>query len=59
MNKRLQIYKIVKKVNHQMDADAIKLYAENEDQLMTLIQIMRIYSQDIGMELGVENVPDL
>ena len=32
--------------------DDIKLFANNEKELETLIQAMRIYSQDIGMEFG-------
>ena len=34
--------------------DDIKLFAKIEKKLETLIQVMRIYSQDIGMEFGVE-----
>ena len=34
--------------------DDIKLFAKNEKELETLIQIVRIYSQDIGMEFGLE-----
>ena len=32
----------------------IKLFAENEKKLETLIQAVRIYSDDIGMEYGRE-----
>ena len=31
-----------------------KLFAKNEKELETLIHAVRIYSQDIGMELGKE-----
>ena len=34
--------------------DDIKLFATNEKELETLIQTVRIYSQDIGMEFGIE-----
>ena len=34
--------------------DDIKLFAENEKELKTLIHAVRIYSQNIGMELGRE-----
>ena len=37
-----------------MDVDAIKLLATNENLLETLIQAVRIYSQDIGMRFGIE-----
>ena len=38
-----------------MYMDDIKLCAKNEKELETLIQSLRIYSQDIGMEFGKEN----
>ena len=41
-------------LNHKMDD--IKLFAKNEKELETLICNIRIYSQDKGMEFGVENV---
>ena len=34
--------------------DDIKLSAKNEKELETLIHTVRIYSQDIGMEFGIE-----
>ena len=34
--------------------DEIKLSAKNEKELETLIHSIRIYSQDIGMKLGIE-----
>ena len=37
--------------------DDIKLFAKNEKELETLIHAVRIYSQDIGMGFGWENVP--
>ena len=37
-----------------MYMDDIKLFAKNEWELETLIQTVRIYSQDIGMEFGME-----
>ena len=42
------------KVNQLMDMDDIKLFAKNEKELETLIYAVRIYSQDIGMEFGIE-----
>ena len=32
----------------------IKNFAKNEKQLETMVQTIRIYSQDIGMEFGIE-----
>ena len=37
-----------------MYMDNIKLFAKNEKELETLIQTVRIYSQDIGMRFGIE-----
>ena len=42
------------KINHLMYMDVVKLFAENEKDLETLIHALRIYSQDIGMEFGIE-----
>ena len=37
-----------------MYMDDIKLFAKKEKELETLIHAVRIYSQDIGMEFGIE-----
>ena len=42
------------KINHLMYMDDIKLFAKNEKELETPIYAVRIYSQDIGMEFGIE-----
>ena len=42
------------KINHLMYMDDIRLFAKNEKELETLIRAVRIYSQDIGMEFGIE-----
>ena len=42
------------KINHLMYIDDIKLFAKNEKELETLIDAVRIYSQDIGIEFGIE-----
>ena len=34
--------------------DDIKLFAKNEKELATLLQSVRIYSQDIGIEFAVK-----
>ena len=53
-------YKITKsqeKINHLMYLNDIKLFAKNEkkkNKLETLIQAVRIYSQDIGIKYGIE-----
>ena len=43
-----------------MYMDDIKLFAKNEKEMETLIHTVRICSQDIGIEFGIEkNVPRL
>ena len=42
------------KINHLMYMDDIKLFAKSERELEPLIQAIRIYSQAIGMEFGME-----
>ena len=44
------------KINRLMYMDDIKLFSKNEKELETLIQAVRIYSQDIGMEFGIEKM---
>lgn len=41
-------------VNHLLFMDDLKLYARSEDELDSLIQTVRIISDDIGMEFGLE-----
>ena len=46
------------KIDHLLYVDDIKLFAKKEREPETLIHAVRIYSQDIGMEFGIEkNVP--
>ena len=42
------------KINHLMYMDDIKLFAKNLKEMETLINTIRIYRQDIGMEFGIE-----
>ena len=37
-----------------MYMDDVKLFAKNEKELESLIHAVRLYSQDIGMEFGIE-----
>ena len=39
-----------------MYVDDINLFIKNEKESETLIQAVRIYSQDIGMEFGIQYV---
>ena len=50
-------YKFTKsqeKINHPMYMDDIKVFVKNEKEMKTLTQIIRIYSQYIGMEFSIE-----
>ena len=41
-------------INHLLSMDDLKLYGANKDQLDSLIQVVRIFSQDIKMSFGLE-----
>ena len=50
-------YKFTKsqrKIYYLMYMDDIKLFTKSEKELETLIQTIRVYSQDIGIKLGIE-----
>ena len=50
-------YKLSKsgeRINHLLFMDDLKLYAKNEKALDSLIQTVRIFSTDIGLEFGIE-----
>ena len=34
--------------------DDLKLYSRNEKELNSLVQTIRVFSEDIGMEFGIE-----
>ena len=55
--KSTAIYKLWRsqeKMNHLMYMDEIKLSVKNEKELKTLLHAVRIYSQYVGMEFGIE-----
>ena len=41
-------------VNHLLYMDDLKLYAKDKKELDTLIQTVRVFSKDIGMDYGIE-----
>ena len=50
-------YKLIElqeKNNHLIYMNDIKLFAKNEKELETLIQAVRTYRQDTGIEFGIE-----
>ena len=42
------------KINHLLYMDDLKLYAKNEKELDSLMQTVRVFSKDIGMDFGIE-----
>ena len=42
------------KINHLLFRDHLKLYSRSEKGLDSLEQIVRVFSEDIGMEFGIE-----
>ena len=45
---------IKEKINHLLFIDDLKLHNRNEKELDSLVQAVRIFSKDIGMEFGIE-----
>ena len=42
------------KINHLLFMDDLKLHSRSEEGLDSLVQRVRIFSEDIGMEFGIE-----
>ena len=42
------------KINHLLFMDYLKLYSRSEKGLDSLVQTVRVFSEDIGMESGIE-----
>ena len=42
------------KINHLLFMDDLKLYSRNEKRLDSLVQTIRVFSEDIGMKFGIE-----
>ena len=42
------------KINHLLVMDSLKLYSRNEKGLDSLVQTIHIFSENIGMEFGIE-----
>ena len=43
------------KINHLLFIDDLKLYSRSDKDLDSLVQTVRVFSEDIGMEFGIEN----
>ena len=42
------------KINHLLCMDDLKLYSRSEKGLDSLVQTVRVFSEDIGMKFGIE-----
>ena len=42
------------KINHLLFMNDLKLYSRSEKGLDSLVQTVRVFSEDIGMEFGIE-----
>ena len=42
------------KINDLLFIDDLKLYSQSEEELDSLVQTVRVFSEDIGMEFGIE-----
>ena len=47
------------KINHLLFIDDLKLYAKNEKGLQSLVQTVRIFCDNIGMEFGIDKCATL
>ena len=43
-------------IKHLLLMDDLKLYSRNEKELDSLVQTIRIFSKDKGMEFGIKSV---
>ena len=58
LRKRKAAYKFSEsqeKINHILFMDDLKLYSRSEKGLNSLVQTVRVFSEDVGMEFGIEN----
>ena len=49
-----EVKKEGKKINHLLFMDDLKLFVKNEDQMDSLVKTVRIFSEDIKIELWLE-----
>ena len=56
MSAGYRLAKDMKPINHLLFMDDLKLYGASKNQLDSLIQVVRIFSQDINMSFGARQV---
>ena len=49
-----EFYRSKEEINHLLFMDDLKLYSRSEKGLDSLVQTVRVFSEDIGMEFGIE-----
>ena len=54
MRAEYKLAKDMKPINHLLFMDDLKLYGASKDQLDSLVQVVRIFSQDIKMSFGLD-----
>ena len=57
MHSQIYSIQIARKITHVKYMDDIKSFAKNEKKMGTLIQVVKIYSKNVGLRLGKENLP--
>ena len=50
----MSFQKAKRRINHLLFIDNLKLYSRIEKGLDSLVQTVRVLSEDIGMEFGIE-----
>ena len=43
-----------KKVNHLLSMDDLKLYGKDKEEVEKLVEVVHVFSRDIGMEFGLD-----
>ena len=54
MTAKYKLAKDMKPINHLLFMDDLKLYETSKDQLDSLVQVVRIFSQDVKMSFGLD-----
>ena len=54
VHRELKFTKSQENINHPVYMESIKVFVKNEKELESLIQTIRIYRQNIGLQYGIE-----
>ena len=58
-NAAYEFSETIEKINYLSLMDDLKLYSQSEKGLDSLVQTVCVFSEDIGMEFGIENCAKL